>query len=404
MISSVAESTIEAARIAVQESFGNRLRALYLYGSLAEGRYQPDQSDINLLAVVSDEVTFREVRYALRPLWLRENHNARIAPLVSSQPALERHLKLNPILARHLAEQGVLLAGAERLPRPGPISHTEKLARVAYEAMLASSALAPALLPVRAAERSLINLRRLANRLSVTAHGRDNTAVELIAGVQSHVSQEMQEHGQLHTNDNPISQASPLIRDLQAIYESENRIVLVLPDLAPERITELILSTDWAEVTRRVEGKYHALLLTTAGQLQVILKHETAADYHLHNYVHVWGSDPIDGLIVPEWRVYSHLSRMPSELQLATMPQAYIDADELELPMLVHDFQNILLNMQLRSELYGKFSGRLTKTPPMPLPDRNAPIHDRIAGIYEHLAWWSNYHTSEMEHLLVDSS
>jgi hypothetical protein len=403
MISSVVERTTEAAQIAVQDSLGNRLRALYLYGSLAEGRYQAGQSDINLLAVVADEVTFREVRNALRPLWLRESHNARIAPLVSSVPALERHLKLNPILGRHLAEQGVLLSGAELLPRPGPISHSEMLARVAYEAMLASSALAPALLPARTAEKSLTNLRRLANRLSVTVSRKDNTAVGLMAGVQSHVSQEMQGQGQLHSAKNSISQAPPLIRDLQAIYESEHRIVLVLPDLAPERITELILSTDWAEVTRRVEGKYHALLLTTAGQLQMILEYEAAADYHLHNYVHVWGSDPIDGLNIPDWRVYSHLSRRSSELQLAILPQAYIDADGLDLPMLVHDFQNTLLNIQLRSELFGKFSGRLTMTPPMQLPDRNAPIHDRIAGIYEHLAWWSDYHTSEMEHWLVDS-
>ena len=105
-----------------------------------------------------------------------------------------------------------------------------------------------------------------------------------------------------------------------------------------------------------------------------------------------------------DWRVFRHLARLPSELQIATLPQAYIEADEPTLSMLVHDFQNKLLNIQLRSELFGRISGRQIRTPPSKLSDQNAPIHERIQGIYEHLAWWSDYHTSEMEHLLADSS
>ena len=103
MPSRVTERAAEAVPIAIRESFGKRLRSLYLYGSLAEGRYRPGHSNINLLAVVEDGVTLREIRHALRPLWLGEFSDFRIAPLVASLSAVKRHLQLNPVLARHLA-------------------------------------------------------------------------------------------------------------------------------------------------------------------------------------------------------------------------------------------------------------------------------------------------------------
>jgi predicted nucleotidyltransferase len=403
MVNSVAERVAEAIPNAIRESFGSRLRALYLYGSLAEGRYVPQQSDVNLLAVIEDEVRVRDVRNALRPLWLRERHNLRIAPIVSSLPVLERHLELEPNLARHLSKQGILLAGIELLPRPKPVSDIEKLAKIAHDAMLASSALTSTLLPAKAAKKSMSRLLGLASGLSPTSDGTDCTAAELMAQVQNQISREMQHLDLLRFRGRSVSKKRLLISDLQAIYETEDMIVLVLPDLSPERVTEVMLSTDWAEVAARVEGKYQSLLVTTAGQLRLILKYELAADYHLYNYVHAWGGDPIDGLDIADWRVLRHLARLSSELQIATLPQAYIEADESALSMLVHDFQNKLLNIQLRSELFGKISGRKSRTPPLTPADRNAPIHERVESIYQHVAWWSDYHAAEMEHLRADS-
>lgn len=404
MISHVTQRAAEAVPIAVRESLGNRLGALYLYGSLAEGRYLPQQSDINLLVVVEASVTLREVRNVLRPLWLGEFRDLRISPLVASSPILARHLQLNPVLASHLAEQAQLLAGVEMLPTSGPVSGVERLARIAYETMLASSALGHTLLSAHAAEKSLFDLRRLA-RMHSAALGRDDmTAVALMASVQSELSREMLLLDLPQYRERSIPRKPLIIPELQAIYETEDRIVLVLPDLSPERISEVITVTNWVEVARRITGKYEALRVTTAGQLRLILEYETAADYHLHNYVHAWGRDTIGGMSIPDWRVFRQLARLPSELQLATLPQAYIVADEPSLSMLIHDLQNMLLNIQLRSELIGRITGRKLQAPPMALPDRNTPNHDRIAGIWKHLDWWSGYHTSIMERLLADSS
>jgi predicted nucleotidyltransferase len=404
MISRVSERAVEAVPIALRDSLGERLRALYLYGTLAEGRERRQQSDINLFAVVADDVTLHEIRQAFRPTWRSEFSDLRIALLVARLSSFERHLKLNPVLARDLAQRASLRVGADLLPRPQAVSSVEKLASVANEAMLASSALAPNQLSSEAANASLAALYRLASMYLAISDLEDWTAAKLMAGVQYHLSREMRRQELPLYREKSIARKPLIIPDLQAIYETENRIVLVLPDLSPERIGEAFLNTDWAEVSKRVKGKYGAVRVTTAGQLRLILEYEAAADYLLQSYDHAWGKDPIGGMNVSDWRVFRQLARMPSRLQLATLPREYIVADEPSLPMLIHDFQNMLLNIQLRSELIGKITGRALETPPIGLPDRNAPSHGRVAAIHQHLGWWSDYHTSLMERLLPDSS
>ena len=403
MIVSVTTRAAEAVPVAVRESFGSALRALYLYGSLAEGNYLPQQSDINLVAVVEDGVTVHEVRSALRPLWYRQGQEFKIALIVANLSTLQRHLRLEPSLALSISRGGTLVAGADLLPSPQPVSDVEILAKVAYEAMLASAALAPALLPEQEAEECLSRLRRLASRLAPEIGGNNDSPAEWMAIVQSYLSERMKQLDTVRYYESTAARKKLLVDDLLAIYETENRIVLVLPDMLPERINKTILSTDWLEVGVRVEGKYQKLLVTTAGQLRLILEYETAADYPLKNYVHAWGANPIKRLAVADWRVLRHLARLPSELQTVTLPQEYISADEAALSMLVHDFQNKLLNIQLRSELYGKIGGRQTRTPTLAKSDRDAPVHRRIDDICEQLGWWSDYHTAEMEHLLANT-
>lgn len=404
MISSATTRAVEAVPIAVSESFGSALRALYLYGSLAEGNYLPQQSDINLLAVVEDAVTVHDVRSALRPLWYRQGQEFKIALIVANLSTLERHLRLEPGLALHISRRGALVAGADLLPLPQPVSEVEILAKVAYEAVLASAALTPALLPDQEAEENLSRLRRLANRLAPEIGGANDSPAELMAVVQSYLSKRMQQLDTVRFREGTAPKKKLLIDDLLAIYETENRIVLVLPDMPPERIAKTILSTDWPEAAGRVEGKYQKLLVTTAGQLRLILEYETTADLPLQNYVHAWGANPIERLAVADWRVYRHLARLPSELQVRNLPQEYMGADDSALSRLVHDFQNKLLNIQLRSELYGKMSGRQARTPSPAKSDRHAPVHRRIDDIYEQLGWWSDYHTAEMEHQLANAA
>lgn len=58
----------EHLTLEIQNLFGSRLLALYLYGSLVTGDFSPDRSDIDLLAVLSTEVTEEDIEL------LREMH------------------------------------------------------------------------------------------------------------------------------------------------------------------------------------------------------------------------------------------------------------------------------------------------------------------------------------------
>jgi predicted nucleotidyltransferase len=87
-----AEAVLRYLCAKIQENFAERLRGIYLYGSLVSGDFEPGRSDIDLLAVVSAEVTEAEVA-ALRLLHER---------LVEEFPAWDNHIEVNYLAAEAL--------------------------------------------------------------------------------------------------------------------------------------------------------------------------------------------------------------------------------------------------------------------------------------------------------------
>ena len=118
MLLGAATDAVDAILVALQKGLGDRLMALYLYGSLAEGTYQSDQSDVNLLAVIECTTDLHLVRSALQPIWDKHASALVNIPIVATQPELERHLALDPIFAGHLVQAGKLLHGDEQVIKP----------------------------------------------------------------------------------------------------------------------------------------------------------------------------------------------------------------------------------------------------------------------------------------------
>ena len=133
-------------------------------------------------------------------------------------------------------------------------------------------------------------------------------------------------------NDGAAPSKSPLIEGLHVIYEMENLLILVLPDLAPGEIADRITGVDWREVATSVSGRYRGLRITTSSQLRLILQLDTAADLRLRSYSHAWGLDPLDNLEAAHWRVLRHLGRLPSEIELVGLPHGYISAEDATFP------------------------------------------------------------------------
>ena len=391
------ENAIDAIEVALHRALGSQLLALYLYGSLAKGAYQFHQSDVNLLVVVEDDITIHDLREVLRPVWSLHRAVLRQVPVISTRATLQRHMRLDPVLAQHLTEKGRLLIGKELITETLSPYPVEVLANTAHQAMRSSSALAPDLLSEHDAAEALADLRSLARRMFDRTIEEDESPAGLLATIQYQLSLALQQYPEQAWSDGLASGAPPLLEDLQAIYETERQLTLVLPDLAPDAIVDRINTINWRDVAKRVADEYWGLRLTTVAQLRTVLQYETPADYHLRNYAHAWGLDALSGLFVPWWRILRDLARMPSEIQIAALPHAYIASEDNDLSIVIHDFQNKLLNIQLRNELLGRQNNRPSVTPSIRLPDRTASLQLRIDAIFEHLDWWADFYTHEME-------
>lgn len=398
MSRSLAYMTIEAVIGAMRSALGDGLLSVYLYGSLSDGTYQADQSDINLIAIIDGPAGLHLLREEYEhTIWPVRGPILRRVPLLGTLPTLKRHLRLNPILNAHLHRSGQLLSGHPIDFEPvSTASAREELANVAAQATRASASLAPELLPAKEAQENLASLRSLARRLFGWPVDADESPALLAGRVLGFVRKRMEEESLALWPDQVIPNAPPLVGDLRAIYEMDSHLILVMPDLEPVDLARRISSADWSMVAERVADQYRSLRVTTPSQLRLIASYEDSADCLVQSYHHAWGADPLADLEISWSYAFRGLARLPSELLLADLPHAYLTAESSDLFMLVHDFQNKLLNIQLRSELLARALEMTSKVPPDPLPERDALEDVRIDGIMSHLEWWTDYYTGLM--------
>jgi hypothetical protein len=393
---SMAYAAIEAVLRAMQSELGDGLLAVYLYGSLSDGTYQAGQSNVNLAAIVQRQSALHTLRQALKAeAWPAYDHILKQTPVVATREAFARHLTLNPLLKAHFVRSGQLLYGdIIDLDEKPSLDQGELLANAAAQATYATAALAPSLLPAKEAQETLASLRSLARRLFGWPVDADESPAVLAGRVLGHLRRRIVAESLDDWVDQATPNAPPLINDLRAIYEAENHLILVMPDLEPVALARYIASTDWPQVADRVTDQYRGLRVTTPSLLRLMVKYEDSANYLVQSYHHAWGADPIGNVEISLINALRGLARLPSTLEVSGLPHAYVTAEDADLSMLIHDFQNKLLNIQLRSELLCRTLDIPTSTPGRPLPERDAPATERIDGILNHLDWWAGHYAS----------
>lgn len=392
-----ASDSVSAIQAILAQKLGDGLRALYLYGSLSNGNYQPGQSDVNLLAVIGEDVTLHDLRTVLKPVWYQYGPILRKVPIFCTEISLNRHLNLNPLFADHLQTKGELLAGQDFLPGPVEIDPIERISRFVAMAVRISLIVAPSLLSEKKANEATAKLKSLYRQYWSRQVEEKYLPIELLASIQHGLLTELEAYPQYFLPDLEVADAPPLLSDLRAIYELENRLILVFPDLEPEAMAERINSVNWPAVADRVADQYRGLQIASAAELRLMLQFNASASYHLRSYHHAWGMNPLADFQLLSWRVYQDLGRYPSELLLSTLPHTYISTADSDLAMLVHDLQNKLLNIQLRNELHCRIDQLQVTLPPVPIPGRDAPFSNRIDAIRSHLEWWADYYSSAMQ-------
>lgn len=384
------DRAIEGVVEFLRREVGEERCCLYLYGSREQPTFQPDYSDVNLLMVIADDVELLALRAAFLPVWAEHGATLRRPPALAHASAVARHLRLTPVLNQTLHEEGRCLWGDLPLDwPPADASPLARLAHLAHEAMRGSAALAPQLLTD--AEAAYRRLHRLARRLTGSAFSGLPPAAMLFARVQILLRERISAALGL---GEPNMITDPAAPNLQGVYTATDRVVVLLPPLSEA----LLIDLDWTAIAERLAVQHNAIEATTAQQLVLIQEHETPHAFALGRFHHLWGIAPLEDLRVTLRAVLQAAARTPSQLLVEGIGGDYVTtAGDDALHMIVHDYQNRLLNMRLQHELLHRLHGLEPAEPPDPLPPRGAPFAERVAGIMAHLDWWTAHYTALSE-------
>jgi hypothetical protein len=377
----------------MSRKLGSQLEAVFLYGSLADGSYRPDDSDINLFAVVADGTSYHALRKLFLPIWNEYKDILRRAPRIAQEKDFARYLQVDPTFAYHLIHKGKIMFGLPDYLEGWPLTDPyDTSARLAYEAMQVSVAIAPELLDPEEAKVKLAQLQRLATRLHGQPIDENKTAVELYALVQHYLNQQIAQLPAPPTIHQPVTTTSTMLPGLRSTYKKDDQMILVFQNPTPHQITAI----QWPTLAKRLAERYNGLQITTAVQLRLILELERPLDLTLRRYTHEWGDDLLAEITPTKKQIFRHAARLPATIQIDLMPNEYLTQDQSKIHDIIHDYQNKLLNVQLEHELLRRLQQIEKFTPPEPLPDRTAPTPQRIDAIFKQLGWWSEFYVNLM--------
>jgi hypothetical protein len=395
MPASPAASPLTSLATALSRGLGDGLIALYQVGPAHAAE---------LLLAHADALPLATVRAVYRRAADEHGWPAESAPRLVPQATFDRLMALDPGLAWRLSRSGRLLAGRELRSQVAPLPLAPALSELAAKAMVASVALAPALLSPAAAATALSALRRLEWRVPDAKIGRypdpgkggryrrlgfrergAGSAVALFGRLQDGLRRQWPAlQGVESAVVWPLPNAPPSLPDLVAVYEAGDQAILVLPALS----RTIVAAVDWPGLAETLAADYAGLQVTTADQLRLALQYELSPDFYTRRYRRAWGHDLLAGLEVAPVATWRQMARDLARLRFAELPRAYLATADGELPTLIHDQQNRLLNVQLRNELLGRLVALRASPPPEPLPSRESPAEERVAAIAAQMDWW----------------
>ncbi len=392
---SMDHAAVDRLLASIQKEIGPGLIAAYRVPSAGDGYFLPQRFEDTLLLLFDPASPIHQAREALIAQNLAVVDTLEAPPIVATPASLARHVRLFPLFGHHLATHAELLYGERLSPEISAKPHLlEQLAFLVAEAIACSAALAPQ----NSEHRWLNRLHRLADHLSGNQNARSASPAELFAQVQVRLRLLFESLPMIGERQASIveSRAEP---NVQAIYEDEQRLVVIIPPLSGDLLRQI----DWTSLSRPMPAHLTALNVATAAQLFFNVQTERPMDFALGCYRRVWGAELLPDLSVSARAVFRQAARKPSALLVDGLLGAYLATNEDEgVHRVIHDYQNRLLNMRLEHELLSRFFGVSPAEPPEPLPRRDEPLAVRIDAIASHLDWWSDHYLGEMQARAAD--
>jgi hypothetical protein len=377
------KAVVTDVRNALVNGLGQRLLALYLFGSTARGEYVPGRSDVDWLLVVDPGLPLAAARDVFRPLWNRYANVLGHGPLVATPQDLVLHLALFPSLHRALAADARRFHGQpvlKHLPAPPPPDPVEDAAYLAARAITYATALTPSTLSPERLQHLTRLLDRLARRATGVNPPRTMTPLQALVAIHAHLrklSASMPQFG--WQGQAPPGEAPDLLPGCLAFYQRESHLITVL-----ERVDEETLAgVDWEEVGAAAQDAYAQFGLATPWQLRLAASRPWVDSLFFRGIEHMWGADVVGDLKADEPTLLRQLARVGSEQRVEKVPLDYLTIEESGVSKLIHDTQNVLLNAGLRAELFARFTGRDFDLPAWTPPGRETPQPQRVAAVWE---------------------
>jgi hypothetical protein len=161
---------------------------------------------------------------------------------------------------------------------------------------------------------------------------------------------------------------------------------VVLPELDQATLATI----DWHRVAELVAGEFETLLVATPWQIRLVASVAEAVSFTFRSFELIWGADILAGCRPSDDNVRLSAAMLPARTLVERLPAEYLTADESDLGALIHAVQNVLQNIQMRSELWARIREVAPRRPPEPLPGRETPPHQRVAALFRHLRWWTD--------------
>lgn len=389
---SLQDALTEIAR-ALGASLGENLLALYAFDDLASGA----DSGAALWLFIRPGTQMQQVHQAFYPLWTQYAQVLGRGPSILTPADLERCSLLFPFDTGCLHAEARLIIGADvrqqlpELPQPDPAA---RLARIAGEAIRCSALLAPSTLKGEQRRELKNRLGRAAALLIDSKPEGATPPIEMLTSLHAHLASQSHQLATYHWDGPPPAEVPPPhLPGLIALVGWEHQLIVVLPRVDRSLLSDL----DWEKVAELVSDEFTNVLVATPWQLRLAASVEFAIDHNLQLFETIWGSDLLADCRPDKRHIALSAAEIPFQTLVERFPARYLTEGEETLGKLIHDIQNILLNVQLRNEIVARKQGIPAQQPPEPLPGRETPPHQRIAANFNHLRWW-------VEHLTADIS
>ncbi|MFT5195204.1 MAG: hypothetical protein ACI85U_002223 [Candidatus Promineifilaceae bacterium] len=377
--------------------FDKELAENYLQGYSWHGHNQIPSflttGTLHFVAIIANQVTFEAIRHEIINF-----HSANVSKVelyCIHQKYFENFLYLNPSFGHRLdqyawSSSNSIESTPDEFESNGSYTH-ENDGWLAWQMMQATADLYN-----EPSDRlRLISLLAPENDQNDLAEDDFGTTSEILSRLIEHLSLE----GAEKIGGDPKGGSAPPLNfpDPVAIYLKLDQLILVTNNLV-EALATISGQQEEPMVKWMEDRSATAVQICTPAQLIKAIEAEDLINARLMSYQHIWGINVITKVKSDQNAILKSAAKVASYWQFYGVgAQLFASPGDVEADRkTIHDLQNRLLNIRLQNELFSRFGLSEKGIPSVNIPDRAAPVAERLKAIEDLFRWWTDFYINQI--------